>query len=200
MIFKFLKNLIYNYGITAEQVIILDLIYSSTEEFEYYLNTFPEDKQKYIQNLLRRGFIVEDNGLLILEDKGHEVIANFKEFNENVCDDLFAPLENDIPAIVEEYRKLFDGLKLGSMGSKTSCLNKMKKFLKLHPKTTKEEIIKATQTYINSLGGNYHYLQQADYFISKTDKDGSAGSRLETWIEEIKKNDNPLRDWTTSIS
>jgi hypothetical protein len=196
MIFKFLKNLIYGYNITAEQVILLDLVYSSTQEFEYYINIFPEDKQKLIQNLLRRGFIKEDSdGLLLLEEKGHEVIANFKILNENVCDELFKPLENDIPAIVEEYRKLFDGLKLGSMGSKSSCINKMKKFLKLNPRVTKEEIIKATTAYINSLGGNYQYLQQADYFINKNE-----GSRLETWIEEIRKNDNPLRDWTTTIS
>lgn len=195
MIFKLLKNLVYAYEITVEQLALLDLIYNSTAEFEYYINSFPEDKKKYLQNLLRRGFIKEEDGLILLEDKGFEVIQNVKNFNDDLCDDLFKTHEDEIPNLVEEYRKLFEGLRLGSMGSKSSCINKMKKFLKYNPKTTKEEIIKATQTYIDSFKGDYTYLQQADYFINKNE-----GSRLETWIEEIRKNDNPLGDWTTTIA
>lgn len=195
MIFKLLKNLVYAYEITVEQLILLDLLNGNTEEFEFYINTFPEDKKKYIQNLLRRGFIKEEDGEVVLEDKGLEVVNNIKHFNDDLCDDLFKTSENEIPELVDEYRKLFEGLRLGSMGSKSSCINKMKKFFKNNPKVTKEEVIKATKTYIDSFNGNYTYLQQADYFINKNE-----GSRLETWIEEIRKNDNPLGDWTTTIA
>ena len=90
MIFKFLKDLIYGYSITSEQVVLLDLIYSSESELEYYLNTFPEDKKKLLQNLLRRGFIKEEEGTYYLDEKGFEVINNFKNFNNVEVYNCFA--------------------------------------------------------------------------------------------------------------
>ena len=96
---------------------------------------------------------------------------------------------------IEEYRNLWKGLKVGSMGSPMACKEKMERWMKENPNYTKEDILKAAKIYINSLN-NYQYLQAAHYFIYK--KDGKEeDSRLSAFIEE-KEVDNT--DWTTKLS
>ena len=96
---------------------------------------------------------------------------------------------------IEEYRNLWKGLKVGSMGSPGACKEKMLRWMGENPNYTKEDILKAAKIYINSLN-NYQYLQAAHYFIYK--KDGKEeDSRLSAFIEE-KEVDNT--DWTTKLS
>ena len=96
---------------------------------------------------------------------------------------------------IEEYRNLWKGLKVGSMGSPGACKEKMLRWMKENPNYSKEDILKAARIYINSLN-NYQYLQAAHYFIYK--KDGKEeDSRLSAFIEE-KEVDNT--DWTTKLS
>ena len=96
---------------------------------------------------------------------------------------------------IEEYRKLWKGLKPGSMGSENACKEKMLRWMGENPNYSKEDILKAAKIYINSLN-NYQYLQAAHYFIYK--KDGKEeDSRLSAFIEE-KEVDNT--DWTTKLS
>ena len=96
---------------------------------------------------------------------------------------------------IEEYRNLWKGLKVGSMGSPMACKEKMLRWMGENPNYTKEDILKAARIYINSLN-NYQYLQAAHYFIYK--KDGKEeDSRLSAFVEE-KEVDNT--DWTTKLS
>lgn len=96
---------------------------------------------------------------------------------------------------IEEYRSLWKGLKVGSMGSPNACKEKMLRWMGENPNYSKEDILKAAKIYINSLN-NYQYLQAAHYFIYK--KDGKEeDSRLSAFIEE-KEVDNT--DWTTKLS
>ena len=96
---------------------------------------------------------------------------------------------------IEEYRNLWKGLKVGSMGSPMACKEKMLRWMGENPNYTKEDILKAAKIYINSLN-NYQYLQAAHYFIYK--KDGKEeDSRLSAFIEE-KEVDNT--DWTSRLS
>ena len=96
---------------------------------------------------------------------------------------------------IEEYRNLWKGLKVGSMGSPMACKEKMLRWMGENPNYTKEDILKAAKIYINSLN-NYQYLQAAHYFIYK--KDGKEeDSRLSAFVEE-KEVDNT--DWTTKLS
>ena len=96
---------------------------------------------------------------------------------------------------IEEYRNLWKGLKVGSMGSPMACKEKMLRWMGENPNYTKEDILKAAKIYINSLN-NYQYLQAAHYFIYK--KDGKEeDSRLSAFVEE-KEVDNT--DWTTRLS
>ena len=96
---------------------------------------------------------------------------------------------------IEEYRNLWKGLKVGSMGSPMACKEKMLRWMGENPNYSKEDILKAAKIYINSLN-NYQYLQAAHYFIYK--KDGKEeDSRLSAFIEE-KEVDNT--DWTIRLS
>ena len=96
---------------------------------------------------------------------------------------------------IEEYRNLWKGLKVGSMGSPMACKEKMLRWMGENPNYTKEDILKAARIYINSLN-NYQYLQAAHYFIYK--KDGKEeDSRLSAFVEE-KEVDNT--DWTVRLS
>ena len=96
---------------------------------------------------------------------------------------------------IEEYRNLWKGLKVGSMGSPMACKEKMLRWMGENPNYSKEDILKAAKIYINSLN-NYQYLQAAHYFIYK--KDGKEeDSRLSAFVEE-KEVDNT--DWTVKLS
>lgn len=190
MIFKILEQLLYDYKISAEQWILLELIQDDPTKFQAYISMFPEEKGRLLQNLLRRGFISETE---------NPTVFKLTAYSEDALEKLNAPQEIkstdvDITKWVEEFRSLFDGLKLGSMGSKSACLKKMKLFHQKNPDVTLGEILEATKAYIESLRGDYRYLQQADYFIQKHD-----GSRLETWIEEVKKGNTSKGDWTTQL-
>ena len=96
---------------------------------------------------------------------------------------------------IEEYRNLWKGLKVGSLGSYKTCYDKMKRWVSENPNYSKDDILKAARIYIKSLD-NYQYLQQADYFIFK--KDGKdENSRLSAFIDEHEPNNT---DWTTKLS
>lgn len=90
---------------------------------------------------------------------------------------------HEVDQWIGDYRNLFKGIKIGSMGDPNACLKKMKLFLKVNPKYTKEQIFEATKAYIKNT--EPRYTMQADYFISKTGNDKIATSKLLSWLEQI---------------
>ena len=119
--------------------------------------------------------------------------SNYKE--KKVVKKSNRVINEGFDEFIEEYRNLWKGLKVGSMGSPMACKEKMLRWMGENPNYTKEDILKAAKIYINSLN-NYQYLQAAHYFIYK--KDGKEeDSRLSAFIEE-KEVDNT--DWTTKLS
>ena len=140
-------------------------------------NTIIREKSKLLLNFLSIESSYSDYKSKKINKKSNRVInEGFDEF-------------------IEEYRNLWKGLKVGSMGSPIACKEKMERWMKENPNYSKEDILKAAKIYINSLN-NYQYLQAAHYFIYK--KDGKEeDSRLSAFIEE-KEVDNT--DWTTKLS
>lgn len=90
---------------------------------------------------------------------------------------------------IEDWRKLFMEIRSDAGGSKTACIDKMKKFFMTHPDVRKDEVIEATKLYLDEFRydkSKVKFLQRADYFISKTVKaEGTSdrNSRLEQYIE-----------------
>lgn len=104
-------------------------------------------------------------------------------------------IENDLDQFIHDYRQLWKGLKVGSMGSENSCKDKIIRWMKENPKYSKEDILKSARIYLKSVN-DYTYLQAADYFIFK--KDGKEeSSRLSAFIDETEQNNT---DWTSRLS
>lgn len=131
-------------------------------------------KTKLIKSLEMRGYIQNVNGEYIISEKLQETIDNV----------------SDTDWILEEYRPRFSSEatgEAGKMGDSTAVVFKMKKFMLSHPEVTKQEILAATDLYIESVT-NKKYLKQADYFIFKKEShtDESEVSTLSIWLEELR--------------
>ena len=121
--------------------------------------------------------------------------SNYSNHKEKKVNKMSSRVINEgFDQFIEEYRNLWKGLKVGSMGSPMACKEKMLRWMGENPQYSKEDILKAARIYIKSVN-NYQYLQAAHYFIYK--KDGKEeDSRLSAFIEE-KEVDNT--DWTVNL-
>lgn len=155
-----------------------------------------QDKQfiKRVQDGFGTINIVREKGKLLLDFLSIE--SNYSNYKEKkIIKKSNRVINEGFDEFIEEYRNLWKGLKVGSMGSPGACKEKMLRWMGENPNYSKEDILKAAKIYINSLN-NYQYLQAAHYFIYK--KDGKEeDSRLSAFIEE-KEVDNT--DWTTKLS
>lgn len=144
----------------------------------------------------------QDEEVLVIREKGNLLIdylliegLNPKDKEKQIVKKSKREIHDGLDEFVKEYRMLWKGLKIGSLGSYNSCNDKLKRWMKENPHYSKEDILKAAKLYINSLD-NYQYLQQADYFIFK--KDGKEEtSRLSAFIDE---EGTVNKDWTSTLS
>lgn len=153
-----------------------------------------ELQDKQFIKLIDKEVIVREKSKLLLDFLSIESsYSNYKE--KKIIKKSNRVINEGFDEFIEEYRNLWKGLKVGSMGSPGACKEKMLRWMGENPNYSKEDILKAARIYINSLN-NYQYLQAAHYFIYK--KDGKEeDSRLSAFIEE-KEVDNT--DWTTRLS
>lgn len=157
-------------------------------------NTLCSLQEKQFIKLIDKETIVREKSKLLLDFLSIE--SNYSNYKEKkIIKKSNRVINEGFDEFIEEYRNLWKGLKVGSMGSPLACKEKMLRWMGENPNYTKEDILKAAKIYINSLN-NYQYLQAAHYFIYK--KDGKEeDSRLSAFIEE-KEVDNT--DWTTKLS
>lgn len=97
-------------------------------------------------------------------------------------------LTDEISNWIDDYRALFKGKKIGSMGDKNGCLSKMVRFFNEYPEhADKDKIFRATTKYIDAegLNSNFKYLQQANYFIFKQTSNKEETSRLASHCDEL---------------
>jgi len=106
---------------------------------------------------------------------------------KDVKDFIVASEEDNIFNVdkwIQEYRDVWKGKRVGSMGAIEGCKEKMKEFLVKYPQyANKDLIIKAAKYYVNSVD-DPRFLQQADYFIKKIEPSGTS-ERLATMCEEV---------------
>lgn len=142
-------------------------------------------------NLLSLGYIEIDNETVDfnLTYTGIDLVKYIvKEIKKEISKEKRVgdiELRFSIKEWIDEYRALFKGTKAGIMGDPKACLDKMIRFFEEYSQfANKEQILKATQAYIQSEAqSNYKYLQRADYFIYKiTGKEEV--SRLASYCEE----------------
>lgn len=136
-------------------------------------------------------------------------------WDEELCgvlleSDKSIPTKERCMALAEQLRELFPkGLKTGSSawrGNVREITLRLEKFFKLYGnKWTDEEIINATQRYVDHFNGDYKFMRILKYFIMKSDKkmdeEGSVHiediSELATWLENDE--DMVEENWTSSL-
>lgn len=129
------------------------------------------------------------NTLSILEGKGK---TKSKQVDSAI-------IEVDITNWIDEYRKLFKGLKMGAMGDRKACITKMITFYKEYPDyANKDVIFKAVSMYIHSVNDT-RYLMRADYFIFKNDQNNNKVSNLAIHAEEVDMEKQELTHNTIMI-
>lgn len=151
-------------------------------------------EKQFIKIITYSEVILREKSKLLLDFLSIE--SNYSDYkSKKIIKKSNRVINEGFDEFIEEYRNLWKGLKVGSMGSPMACKEKMLRWMGENPNYSKADILKAARIYINSLN-NYQYLQAAHYFIYK--KDGKEeDSRLSAFIEE-KEVDNT--DWTTKLS
>lgn len=157
-----------------------------------------------------KGLISKVNGTLhALNRKFHASHAGI-----DLIDELLADSEEDIVVKEDNIKELADKLRAiypeGKMPgtsyyyrcNRADIIKKLKSFFRRYGEYSPEQIIEATQRYVDSFNGNYSYLRLLKYFIWKDEnRDGETIqiSQLADWIEN-KDSVNPVNsDWTADL-
>ena len=124
--------------------------------------------------------------------------------------DKSVPVKERCTRLAEQMRQLFPkGIKTGNAawrGNVREVTLRLQKFFKLYgDKWTDEEILEATQRYIDHFRGDYTYMRILKYFIMKSDRkmdeEGTVHiediSELATWLDIPEEQID--EDWTSSL-
>lgn len=147
----------------------------------------------------------DEKKITILRDKSIKLIKFLTvEIDETLEEETIA-IKKSVRAVNAEirdnihlFRSIWKGLKPGAMGSSKSCEVKLIRWMKENPDNTFDEVLKAAQIYIDSLRGDYRFLQKADYFIFKQENNREESSRLSAFIDEIDTDMNV--EWTSNLN
>lgn len=186
-------NFLKEQNISPEEFVLL-IHLKNNNIGNLFEDQFHELEEKQFVKIINREIILREKSKLLLDFLSIE--SSYSDYKEKkIIKKSNRVINEGFDQFIEEYRNLWKGLKVGSMGSPMACKEKMLRWMGENPNYSKEDILKAAKIYINSLN-NYQYLQAAHYFIYK--KDGKEeDSRLSAFIEEKEVNNT---DWTTKLS
>ena len=171
------------------------------------ISTTTDDTYK---SLVDKGLITKANGTMQSLNRKY----NATEKGIILADELIADSEENIVVKEDSIKELADKLRSiypeGKMAgtsyyyrcNRADIVRKLKSFFRRYGEYTTEQIIEATQRYVNSFNGNYTYLRLLKYFIWKDEnKDGETlqVSQLADWIENKNEVNTNNTDWTTTL-
>ena len=166
-------------GITLNEFLVL------------YLNMNNVDIQKTMDSVVEKNIAGRDlfnPNNLILSSKAKQFVSTIiLESNKTVQDN-----SERIKNLAQKLREMYipgkkDGTQDYFKSSSSEVEQKLKRFFAEYGDFTDEQILGATQRYIDSFKGNYRFAQLLKYFISKK-LDGERGSRLLAYIENEDNN------------
>jgi len=186
--------------ISIAELLYLYSLYTNNKDYiDVNVDLSKLEKQQFIKIIT----IENNEKTILLRDKSIKLI-------EFLTIEMNTSLEENVKTIkkseriintelerIDEFRFKWKGLKSGAMGSAQSCKDKLNRWMKENPQYSFDDILKASDMYINSLNGDYRFLQRADYFIYKQENNREESSRLSAHIDEI---DSFMKDdWTTNL-
>ena len=184
----------YNLSIT-EALVLIGLKYSSQEIFQKL------NKERFLLDL--GSSIFEEETKYKLSRKANEALSCILAEST----DAVAKRTTNIEELADKLRNIYPSGKIYNTNYYYRCnrqdiINKLKTFFKMYgTKYTDEQIINATQKYVNSFNGNYAYLKLLKYFIWKDErlKGESVQSLLADFIENESSEDITNDDWTIEL-
>ena len=184
----------YNLSI-EEALVLIGLKYSSQEVFQKL------NKERFLLNL--GSSIFEEETKYKLSRKANEALSCILAESTNAV----AKRVTNIEELADKLRDIYPNGKILNTNYYYRCnrqdiINKLKTFFKMYgTKYTDEQIINATQKYVNSFNGNYAYLKLLKYFIWKDErlKGESVQSLLADFIENESAEDAVSSDWTSTL-
>ena len=184
----------YNLSI-EEALVLIGLKYSSQEVFQKL------NKERFLLDL--GSSIFNEETKYKLSRKANEVLSCILAEST----DVVAKRTTNIEELADKLREIYPNGKIFNTNYYYRCnrqdiINKLKTFFKMYgTKYTDEQIINATQKYINSFNGNYAYLKLLKYFIWKDErlKGESVQSLLADFIENESSEDTTNTDWTVEL-
>lgn len=199
-----------------QEVEFIDL--SLCKEYDISLNelcALIKDHQEDVQDIAFDHSNVDYGALqkkrfikVIEDDRGQHIM--FRQKGKDLIDSVFdrnvkikekpskKQMNVDILIRLPEFRSKWKGLKPGSMGSLQSCKAKLVRWMNENPGYDFDDVLKAAEAYIESLNGDYRFLQRADYFIYKQENNREESSRLSAFIDEI--GGVSQGDWTSQLN
>lgn len=171
------------------------------------ISTTTEDTYK---SLVDRGLITKANGTMqSLNRKYSATEKGITLADELIADseESIAIKEDDIKELADKLRSIYPEGKMAGTSYYYRCnradiVRKLKSFFRRYGEYTPEQIIEATQRYVDSFNGNYTYLRLLKYFIWKDEnKDGEvlSISQLADWIENKNEANATNPDWVTQL-
>lgn len=184
----------YNLSI-EEALVLIGLKYSSQEVFQKL------NKERFLLDL--GSSIFNEETKYKLSRKANEALSCILAEST----DVVAKRTTNIEELADKLRDIYPNGKIFNTNYYYRCnrqdiINKLKTFFKMYgTKYTDEQIINATQKYVNSFNGNYTYLKLLKYFIWKDErlKGESVQSLLADFIENENSEDTTNTDWTVEL-
>ena len=165
---------------------------------------------KDYEELIKEGLITKYNGSMFEPERRYSLMDKAEELLTKIIinsDSNVTKRSTSIEELADKLRNIYPNGKIINSNYYYRCnrqdiINKLKTFFKMYgTKYTDEQIINATQKYINSFNGNYTYLKLLKYFIWKDErlKGESVQSLLADFIENESSEDTTSSDWTVEL-
>lgn len=168
------------------------------------------DLKEAEQALIKKGYITADRDDLFqqigwrLTNKGTEIIDSVVLDSDKHQEpkDRLNSLATKLKEIFPKGKK--DGTNYYWAEGVALIVRRLKLFFKKYGNDfTDEQIIQATEKYVQGFNGNYQYMRLLKYFIFK-EKVGAGGevegdSELISYIENASQEENLRNDWTSTL-
>lgn len=168
------------------------------------------DLKEAEQALINKGYITADRDDLFqqigwrLTNKGTEIIdfVVLDSDKHQESEDRLNSLATKLKEIFPKGKK--DGTNYYWANGVALIVRRLQLFFKKYGNTyTDEQIIQATEKYVQGFNGNYQYMRLLKYFIFKEEV-GAGGevegdSELISYIENAGQEENLRNDWTSTL-
>lgn len=123
----------------------------------------------------------------IIKDKYIVTVPIFEGEEGQVPHVISQDYINYIRNNVDQYRALFKGIRVRSMGDRSTVEDNLVRWLSLHPNYTLGDIIHIVSEYLSK--ADRTYIPNADNFIFSVDRNGKEISTLSAVVEEYSLGD-----------